>query len=105
VKEIAQIGAAIGRKFSYELIATVAPMPQVQLGYALMQLSASGLAFRRGRLANDPLRQCLVVDDIPEHFLCCVAFTVTASVSTNVHWKSVLIPRGRSFICWIRMFR
>ena len=48
VKEIAQVGAAIGREFSYELIAAVAPMPQAQLDDALVQLSASGLAFRRG---------------------------------------------------------
>jgi class 3 adenylate cyclase/tetratricopeptide (TPR) repeat protein len=48
VKEIAQIGAAIGREFSYELIAAVAPMPHAQLDDALAQLSASGLAFRRG---------------------------------------------------------
>ena len=48
VKEIAQIGAAIGREFSYELIAAVAPMPQAQLDDSLTQLSASGLAFRRG---------------------------------------------------------
>ena len=48
VKEIAQIGAAIGREFSYELIAAVAPLPQTQLDDALTQLSASGLAFRRG---------------------------------------------------------
>ncbi len=48
VKEIAQIGAAIGREFSYELIAAVAPMPQIQLDEALVQFSASGLAFRRG---------------------------------------------------------
>ncbi len=48
VKEIAQIGAAIGREFSYELIATVAPMPRAQLDDALGRLSESGLAFRRG---------------------------------------------------------
>ncbi len=48
VKEIAQIGAAIGREFSYELITAVAPMPQAQIDDALLQLSASGLAFRRG---------------------------------------------------------
>jgi hypothetical protein len=48
VKEIAQIGAAIGREFSYELIAAVAPMNQVQLDGALTQLTDSGLAFRRG---------------------------------------------------------
>jgi class 3 adenylate cyclase/tetratricopeptide (TPR) repeat protein len=48
VKEIAQIGAAIGREFSYELIAAVAPMSQAQLDDALARLSESGLAFRRG---------------------------------------------------------
>jgi class 3 adenylate cyclase/tetratricopeptide (TPR) repeat protein len=48
VKEIAQIGASIGREFSYELIAAVAPMPHAQLDAALVQLTESGLAFRRG---------------------------------------------------------
>jgi predicted ATPase len=47
VKEIAQIGAAIGREFSYELIAAVAPMTQTQLDEALTRLGQSGLAFRR----------------------------------------------------------
>jgi predicted ATPase len=48
VKEIAQIGAVIGREFSYELIAAVAPMPQAQLDDSLARLCESGLAFRRG---------------------------------------------------------
>jgi predicted ATPase len=48
VKEIAQIGAAIGREFGYELIAAVAPMPQAQLDASLLHLTESGLAFRRG---------------------------------------------------------
>jgi class 3 adenylate cyclase/tetratricopeptide (TPR) repeat protein len=48
VKEVAQIGAAIGREFSYELIAAVAPLSQVHLNDALARLIASGLAFCRG---------------------------------------------------------
>jgi class 3 adenylate cyclase/tetratricopeptide (TPR) repeat protein len=48
VKEIAQIGAAIGREFSYELIAAVAPISRLQLDDALASLTDSGLAFRRG---------------------------------------------------------
>jgi class 3 adenylate cyclase/predicted ATPase len=48
VKEIAQIGAVIGREFSYELISAVTPIPRGQLDDALAQLSDSGLAFRRG---------------------------------------------------------
>ena len=47
-KEIAQIGAAIGREFSYELIAAVAPHTQTEIDSALNQLTESGLAFRRG---------------------------------------------------------
>jgi predicted ATPase len=48
VKEIAQIGAAIGREFSLELIAAVAPHARPELDQALAQLTASGLAFRQG---------------------------------------------------------
>jgi class 3 adenylate cyclase len=48
VKEIAQIGAAIGREFSWELIAAVAPHSKPELDQALAQLVASGLAFQRG---------------------------------------------------------
>jgi class 3 adenylate cyclase/predicted ATPase len=48
VKEIAQIGAAIGREFNYELIAAVAPHAGAELDSALKQLTDSGLAFRRG---------------------------------------------------------
>ena len=48
VKEIAQIGAAIGREFSYELIAAVAPHAKPELDQALAQLTASGLAFQQG---------------------------------------------------------
>jgi class 3 adenylate cyclase/predicted ATPase len=48
VKEIAQIGAAIGREFSYELIAAIAPRSEPELDQALAQLTASGLAFQQG---------------------------------------------------------
>jgi tetratricopeptide (TPR) repeat protein len=48
VKEVAQIGAAIGREFSYELISAVSPTAQPQLDEALAQLTDLGLAFRRG---------------------------------------------------------
>jgi class 3 adenylate cyclase len=48
VKEVAQIGAAIGHSFSYEVIAAVAPLPKPELDQALRQLVASGLAFRQG---------------------------------------------------------
>ena len=45
---MAQIGAAIGREFSYELLAAVARRPDDQLRDALDQLVDAGLIFRRG---------------------------------------------------------
>ncbi len=48
IKEIAQIGAVIGREFSYELLAAVVPLDSNQLQDALAQLVNSGLIFRRG---------------------------------------------------------
>ena len=50
VREIAQIGAAIGRQFSYELISAVAPRAKAELDEALAQLKDSGLAFQRGAI-------------------------------------------------------
>ena len=40
-REVAQIGAALGRSFSHELISAVAQMPQQQLDDALAQLVAA----------------------------------------------------------------
>ncbi len=48
VKELAQIGAVIGREFSHELLAAVADRSQEQLESGLDQLVASELVFRRG---------------------------------------------------------
>ena len=47
-KEIAQIGAVIGREFSYELIAAVTALPETKLRLALAQLEGTGLVFQRG---------------------------------------------------------
>jgi predicted ATPase len=48
VKEIAQIGAAIGREFPHALLAAVAQRPEAELQSALDQLVAAELVFRRG---------------------------------------------------------
>jgi predicted ATPase len=48
VKEVAQIGAVLGREFSYELIQAVAPLSAAALDNALDRLVASGLVFSRG---------------------------------------------------------
>jgi hypothetical protein len=48
VREVAQIGAALGRQFSHELIGAVARMPPAQLDDALAQLVSAELIYQRG---------------------------------------------------------
>ena len=47
-KEVAQIGAAIGREFSHALLDAVARKPKDELDSALDRLLAAGLVFRKG---------------------------------------------------------
>ena len=47
-REVAQIGAAIGREFSHGLLASVAHKPEAELASALDRLMAAGLLFRQG---------------------------------------------------------
>jgi class 3 adenylate cyclase/predicted ATPase len=48
VRLVAQIGAAIGREFSYELLRAVSRLPEDELQAALARLVASELVFQRG---------------------------------------------------------
>jgi class 3 adenylate cyclase len=48
VRLVAQIGAAIGREFSYALLRAVARLPEGELEAALARLVASELVFQRG---------------------------------------------------------
>ncbi len=48
VKDVAQIGAVIGREFSYDLLAAVAGFNSTQLSAALGQLVGAELIFQRG---------------------------------------------------------
>jgi class 3 adenylate cyclase/predicted ATPase len=47
-KELAQVGAVIGRRFSYHLLAAVAGRGETELRALLDQLTATGLVFRQG---------------------------------------------------------
>jgi class 3 adenylate cyclase/tetratricopeptide (TPR) repeat protein/ABC-type transport system involved in cytochrome c biogenesis ATPase subunit len=48
VKEIGQIGAAIGREFSYSLLCMLVGRDETALKHGLAQLEQAGLVFRRG---------------------------------------------------------
>ena len=47
-KEVAQIGAALGREFSHTVLAAVVRKSEAELGSALDRLIAAGLLFRQG---------------------------------------------------------
>jgi class 3 adenylate cyclase/predicted ATPase len=47
-RKVAQVGATIGREFSYELLRAVAELPEDQLDVALGHLEDAGLVIRRG---------------------------------------------------------
>jgi predicted ATPase len=47
-KNVAQVGAAIGRDFSYELLAAAVPLTEPDLQEALRRLVEAGLVFQRG---------------------------------------------------------
>jgi predicted ATPase len=63
-KEVAQIGAVIGREFSYALLAIVSRKDETQLNSALDGLVLSGLLFRQGLppYANYLFKHALVQD-------------------------------------------
>lgn len=64
VREIAQIGAAIGREFSRDLLAMVAPVDRETLDAALDRLVASGLVSRAGAAEREAFsfRHALIQD-------------------------------------------
>jgi predicted ATPase len=63
-KEVAQIGAVIGREFSHALLAAVARKSEVKLQSALDRLMTAGLLFRQGTppLATYLFKHALVQD-------------------------------------------
>lgn len=71
VKEVAQIGAVVGRAFSYDLLAKVSLQPEAQLRASLEELVRSELVFRRGTPpeATYSFKQALVQDAAYESLL------------------------------------
>jgi class 3 adenylate cyclase/tetratricopeptide (TPR) repeat protein len=71
VKEVAQVGACIGREFSHQLLAAVSPLPDDELQDALGQLTNSEIVFRMGTPpeATYTFRHALVQDAAYESLL------------------------------------
>ena len=93
VKDVAQIGAAIGREFSHELLAAVSPQPAAELETALEQLVASELVFRRGHppAATYAFKHALVQDAAYQSILRSRRQQLHASIARalNAHFPDV----------------
>ncbi|MGB8628285.1 MAG: adenylate/guanylate cyclase domain-containing protein [Xanthobacteraceae bacterium] len=71
VKEVAQLGAAIGREFPYNLLEAVSPMSESDLKWALDRLASAELIFVRGTppAASYVFKHALVQDAAYETML------------------------------------
>ncbi|WP_192257371.1 AAA family ATPase [Mesorhizobium silamurunense] len=89
VKEVAQIGAVIGREFSYELLEATAQMDEPKVRTALDELVHAELAFCRGKPpdANYTFKHALVRDAAYESLL--------KSRRQQLHCRIVTLLRDR----------
>ena len=88
-KEVAQIGAAIGREFSYALLSAVATKPEPELASALDRLIGAGLLFRQGVLphASYLFKHALVQD---------AAYGSSAARASTVHFTPASPKRSKA---------
>jgi hypothetical protein len=86
-KEIAQIGAVLGREFAYELIEPVAQRSEKELQVGLDQLNEAGLLFCRGAAPHAPIcsstRWCRTLPTRP----CCAGDGRNCTRAPRRHWK------------------
>jgi predicted ATPase len=102
VKEVAQIGAVIGREFSHELLAAVADRPETYLNAALDQLVASELVFRRGagREATYSFKHTLVQDVAYQSLLKAKRQQLHARIAEALEQLPAASETGPELLAW-----
>jgi class 3 adenylate cyclase/tetratricopeptide (TPR) repeat protein len=103
VKEVAQIGACLGREFDHELLSAVVPLSGGDLQVALDQLIAAELVFQRGvpPAATYIFKHALVRDAAYESLLrkrrrtlhACIASTIEARFAQMLEAQPELVAR------------
>ena len=95
-KEVSQIGAAIGREFSYSLLAAVMRKPEGELRSALDRLVTAGLLFRQGgpQYATYLFKHALVQDAaygtlLRERAARCTPSLPTPSKVSSQKWRKI----------------
>jgi class 3 adenylate cyclase/tetratricopeptide (TPR) repeat protein len=96
-REVAQIGAALGRQFSHELISAVAQLPQQRIDDALAQLVAAELIFQRGTppSAEYTFKHALVQDTAYSTLLRSRRHQIHARIADTLETQFPDIVRGQ----------
>jgi predicted ATPase len=100
-KEVAQIGAAIGREFSHSLLAAVVRKPEADINSALDRLIQSGLLFRQDvpPHATYLFKHALVQDAAMGRY--CASRGEHFMLTSREHLKASLLTSPRaSRNCW-----
>ena len=108
-KEVAQIGAAIGREFSYALLAAVSRKEEPELQASLDRLTAAGLLFRQGIPPH--VRRPRPSTRAPREIFCCkpvsarmqrlaIGGGVTIGIVTYSDWGGELRAAMRLEFLW-----
>ena len=94
-REMAQIGAAIGREFSYEVLAPIAQKTDMELQTALSRLTDAELVFCRGTppQATFLFKHALVLTWPTE--ACCVANANSSMATLPTCWPNTSQRRSR----------
>jgi predicted ATPase len=87
-REIAQIGAALGREFSHQLISAVAAMPQQRIDDALEQLVGAELIFRRGTAPDATYTFNTLWCRMPRTAPYCAAGNNNCMAASSRHWRA-----------------
>ena len=101
-KDVAQTGAAIGREFGFELLASITDLPEPQLREALDRLTNAGLLFVRGTPPQSSyLFKHALVQDAAYGTLLRSRRQPAARSALPLLWKATLPnSRGASPKCW-----
>ncbi|HEX5326101.1 MAG TPA: AAA family ATPase, partial [Acetobacteraceae bacterium] len=94
-RQVAQVGAVIGREFSHALLIAVGGLPESAVGEGLDQLVASGLAFRQGMPPDAVYRfkHALVQDTAYESLLRSRRTELHAAVAAVLETDPDIAPR------------
>ena len=101
VKDVAQLGATIGRTFAYELLQVVSPLDDATLQHSLRQLVEAELVYQRGCRRRRPTRSSMRSSRTRRISRCCGAPGSSITSALRRCWPSGFPRRSRrNRNCW-----